>query len=115
MRISDWSSDVCSSDLLLPFGKPDGADRRARYELWKPFVLECIAAMIEKRAGGAVARGKEGRSREAAPRLQRKEAEFDQSEPEPAIALGQRDAGPALLAWEEHGRASGGERGCRYG
>src|SRR3546814_16244106 len=22
MRISDWSSDVCSSDLLLPIGEP---------------------------------------------------------------------------------------------
>src|SRR3546814_19701589 len=56
--------------------------------------------MIAKRAGCAVARGKEGRAREAAPSLQRKEAEFDQSEPEPAIALGQRDTGPALFACE---------------
>src|SRR3546814_19942617 len=24
MRFSDWSSDVCSSDLLLPFGAPAG-------------------------------------------------------------------------------------------
>src|SRR3546814_5907741 len=28
MRISDWSSDVCSSDLLAPFGRRIGADDR---------------------------------------------------------------------------------------
>src|SRR3546814_1819721 len=27
MRISDWSSDVCSSDLLLPFRRGDGRKR----------------------------------------------------------------------------------------
>src|SRR3546814_9365415 len=30
MRISDWSSDVCSSDLLLPFGLAM-ADREGRF------------------------------------------------------------------------------------
>src|SRR3546814_5829921 len=34
MRISDWSSDVCSSDLLLPSGRParwqPGGPRGAR-------------------------------------------------------------------------------------
>src|SRR3546814_8791512 len=29
MRISDWSSDVCSSDLLLPDEAPDGRPRLA--------------------------------------------------------------------------------------
>src|SRR3546814_2570247 len=28
MRISDWSSDVCSSDLLLPFRRRPGRPRR---------------------------------------------------------------------------------------
>src|SRR3546814_12316803 len=28
MRISDWSSDVCSSDLLLPAAVPSGAGER---------------------------------------------------------------------------------------
>src|SRR3546814_7623421 len=27
MRISDWSSDVCSSDLLILRSKPDGSSR----------------------------------------------------------------------------------------
>src|SRR3546814_3812736 len=30
MRISDWSSDVCSSDLLLRWGQFEAAERLAR-------------------------------------------------------------------------------------
>src|SRR3546814_11307264 len=33
MRISDWSSDVCSSDLSLPQRKPDPAPLRRAAEL----------------------------------------------------------------------------------
>src|SRR3546814_8670017 len=32
MRISDWSSDVCSSDLLQPFGRAETAEGMALVE-----------------------------------------------------------------------------------
>src|SRR3546814_4900646 len=46
MRISDWSSDVCSSDLLSDFANPekreDWADNRNMmvFQLWDPANLE---------------------------------------------------------------------------
>src|SRR3546814_19353361 len=36
MRISDWSSDVCSSDLTDPKGKPKKIADPTTYELLKP-------------------------------------------------------------------------------
>src|SRR3546814_17157947 len=50
MRISDWSSDVCSSDLLAPGlarNLDRGAHRQARF-----FRIPQIAFEIEDRTGG---------------------------------------------------------------
>src|SRR3546814_5221430 len=46
MRISDWSSDVCSSDLVRPYEK-DGRMKRAR------FTEEQIIGVLEEVEAGA--------------------------------------------------------------
>src|SRR3546814_1115910 len=48
MRISDWSSDVCSSDLI---GPRDDHDRNARAAGERPFEGQDIVA-IARRQGG---------------------------------------------------------------
>src|SRR3546814_3421708 len=40
MRISDWSSDVCSSDLREAAGLPDSGGADLRSELGGPLILE---------------------------------------------------------------------------
>src|SRR3546814_5945062 len=37
MRISDWSSDVCSSDLIYTQEMADAGARRIQYGVQKPF------------------------------------------------------------------------------
>src|SRR3546814_3748360 len=92
MRISDWSSDVCSSDRAaghrrlgpaqlavlesevaaddpLPLDKSDRPDRLARRPHGQPALLQRFVAMIEDRARGTEACGKEGHPRQAAARL----------------------------------------------
>src|SRR3546814_15762197 len=52
MRISDWSSDVCSSDLSDPFPKPfanDVAARAANNNALPPD----LSLMVKAREGGA--------------------------------------------------------------
>src|SRR3546814_19299352 len=45
MRISDWSSDVCSSDLQMMFAKQDGAVAAPTAALhFTPALLDAIAA-----------------------------------------------------------------------
>src|SRR3546814_4751718 len=44
MRISDWSSDVCSSDLARPFVYAGGDDAKAR-------ARDCLAAAMLYEAG----------------------------------------------------------------
>src|SRR3546814_7502436 len=76
MRISDWSSDVCSSDLHADFRRPDrgsllGADAAARRALFhlsagepvargtvdqSRFLARCAALEAAARAGLAAAR-----------------------------------------------------------
>src|SRR3546814_10008162 len=60
MRISDWSSDVCSSDLDATFGKPD---REARPKLKKIVQVversDTAQAQQGLREGSAVANGME--------------------------------------------------------
>src|SRR3546814_4285467 len=65
LRISDWSSDVCSSDLLPPAGRGSGAAGPA------PAQRRCAAALLRDRPGAfprrrtspaRPARGREGRS-----------------------------------------------------
>src|SRR3546814_18073197 len=52
MRISDWSSDVCSSDLFLDLDKALGADGQ-----WLPFASQLVAcypgAFVEVSSSGA--------------------------------------------------------------
>src|SRR3546814_4430375 len=60
MRISDWSSDVCSSDLAGEQGHGGGAGREAalhrqRFPHWIAFVLGEAEGVLARRAeGGAV-------------------------------------------------------------
>src|SRR3546814_10098368 len=54
MRISDWSSDVCSSDLLV--GNTDGGERRARFGKFVRF----RRTQISQRACGAPAAERTG-------------------------------------------------------
>src|SRR3546814_6309137 len=56
MRISDWSSDVCSSDLSNPFGRTDDNFRHgwtafywAWWISWSPFVGMFIARVSRGR------------------------------------------------------------------
>src|SRR3546814_6206211 len=45
MRISDWSSDVCSSDLLTSAGAPGSQDNRLRdSKAWAFFIRDTIKA-----------------------------------------------------------------------
>src|SRR3546814_9224366 len=50
MRISDWSSDVCSSDLRADRDRPDRRERRHR----------AVARMEGKAPAGAVVSGRNG-------------------------------------------------------
>src|SRR3546814_6365422 len=92
MRISDWSSDVCSSDLLSDAGvRPDGSGRRQR--------LASGRSDGRRRGDGACrALGEE----QGAELLRR------QRMPSP-------DDHAASHPCREHGRASGRERVCQYG
>src|SRR3546814_19542589 len=51
MRISDWSSDVCSSDLHFVFGSNDPAAAQAFYDA----VLPLLGFRRREAGGGAVA------------------------------------------------------------
>src|SRR3546814_15541842 len=52
MRISDWSSDVCSSDLVEVTGEEHGADVRLPDGIH--VILAPVAAHLEKQLGLAV-------------------------------------------------------------
>src|SRR3546814_1148815 len=61
LRISDWSSDVCSSDLLPTARPPDGArERRAASAHWRP--------VRRPRRQGAQRKGGRGTARMGRPR-----------------------------------------------
>src|SRR3546814_11420994 len=64
MRISDWSSDVCSSDLSLMFDVAGGALRRFRVELRRLLRPEIGARMAGETGPGfdALARRVAGRA-----------------------------------------------------
>src|SRR3546814_12215479 len=44
MRISDWSSDVCASDLTVGVRRPDNVQRVRRCADW---LLACVDQLIE--------------------------------------------------------------------
>src|SRR3546814_3115774 len=54
MRISDWSSDVCSSDLPAQLGG-GGTEHRHPVFLEQPDALGRIEAAVEEHHGGALA------------------------------------------------------------
>src|SRR3546814_19706330 len=55
MRISDWSSDVCSSDLALPCPLRDGAGSRADSAAARPTAFACPDRRPEPSPAGRVA------------------------------------------------------------
>src|SRR3546814_17488805 len=117
MRISDWSSDVCSSDLLA---------RRLRCDLQvKGGGIEVgvseqslddadVDAVLEQVGGKAVAQGVRPDALVDIGRLSRLDAD--------AVELAGADRGRGTLPREEpalrqqqNGRAAGRERVCQYG
>src|SRR3546814_16947305 len=92
MRISDWSSDVCSSDLLPAGRRTAGGGRVARHR----------AAARRDVQGRPLAQGNPGGVR-FPPAV---------GDGQPAVAL--RGMGGARAAGDQIGRASGRESGCQY-
>src|SRR3546814_10171446 len=91
MRISDWSSDVCSSDLTIlahPDHQADAEARRARY-LWVSENVNRARDLINEPANVVT--------------------------PDVIAALAGETARELELEVEEHGRASCGERVGLYG
>src|SRR3546814_4677951 len=73
MRISDWSSDVCSSDLLaagrgrVPWGHPTGRRGAGGVDgalFWRQLLSDAVAA--ERAADGAFQPGDRGAAHHAA-------------------------------------------------
>src|SRR3546814_10935406 len=99
MRISDWSSDVCSADLFERDLQPDGPRRR---------VEEKLAGLVQK----------ERRCRihivENVP-CEEVHRNMVVERREPDIAIDDRVAVIRERAEEEIGRASCRERVCKYG
>src|SRR3546814_3710458 len=78
-------------------GEGDGADRlAARKPRQQARLLRVVTVKLD-RLGSAEARRQERRAAERSPRLMRDQAEFDEAEIKPAIGLGKRKRGPALL------------------
>src|SRR3546814_16893916 len=46
MRISDWSSDVCSSDLPIPASAGEPRDVRPKASTWWAYPRECGGTMV---------------------------------------------------------------------
>src|SRR3546814_5025267 len=89
MRISDWSSDVCSSDLLLPGLDPIGDPEHVE--------------------------GLEARHPETRGRLPRQELQREDPQPDEVAAVDPLEAlGDHRADAEEIGRASCRERVCQY-
>src|SRR3546814_20195093 len=99
MRISDWSSDVCSSDLFLGAGQLGDGRRLAGARRR----LAGLPARIAPEAEGALA-------------LQQATARFGEAEAAVAADVEAEDAGGDPLAEDrEIGRASGRGEVCQYG
>src|SRR3546814_9798173 len=99
MRISDWSSDVCSSDLL---GKQGEYHARAHAAAEQGFAAACVAARITEAVSTLAANpiadtGMRARARSAAIAAGAATYHYDATFGKPAI-----------------GRASCRERVCKY-
>src|SRR3546814_17933668 len=103
MRISDWSSDVCSSDLLGLLGGQRGHVER---------IGDRTARQVGRHLLGDL-------QRHLLLRLRRRGAEVrcgdDRVEPEPPVLLGRLDGEDVEpRAADKSGRASWRERVCQY-
>src|SRR3546814_4751349 len=93
MRISDWSSDVCSSDLIdgqradLPIGMPVGKIGQGFvYRLQLGFEFFQIAAMVARqRTDNAGLAARDGQVHAAAQEHRRREGRQGQTVPKPLI------------------------------
>src|SRR3546814_19950220 len=109
MRISDWSSDVCSSDLIIDVGiERDIAslDAQPRVDRRKGVPLR-ISEVADPDIGGHVIvlhRTEPGRAGDAALNA------YEQRQP---VAEGTLDLTPGIN--REIGRATSRERGCQGG
>src|SRR3546814_10449853 len=102
MRISDWSSDVCSSDLILVVAACVAIATRAGHPALVPQIL--VEGGLAAAAGVAVfAVLRMGRWRGLAPHLQVR-----------AIACAAVAMAASQLTLLQIGRASCGERVCPY-
>src|SRR3546814_12398212 len=96
MRISDWSSDVCSSDLLRPRGLGLRGPRSGGEHLVEHGLCLALVGLLRERELGDQALPRLGQHPLLAGR-------------EPAVTL----AAPQV-AHDQIGRASGRERLCQY-
>src|SRR3546814_10186445 len=108
MRISDWSSDVCSSDLLALL---NGTQFSCSYALAGLFEAEALfrAALV---TGALSTEAAKGSDTPFDPRIHALRGHKGQIET--ADALRGLMAGSALRASHEIGRASCRERVCQY-
>src|SRR3546814_13558376 len=109
MRINDWSSDVCSSDLAGGAGEQGNGERRLRDEFDAGRAIRAPPVQWPVRDAGS--KGRHGRlRREAAGKLDRE------------IAFSSRRAGGEMRREDmarigfigQIGRASCRESGCQY-
>src|SRR3546814_16615734 len=117
MRISDWSSDVCSSDLVL-----ECVLARSRREPWE---VERLADLLDRRPDLVIEAAGQGPVREMAAAVLAAGCDLmlfsagaladPATEAELAKAVAKPGAGRMLLTPGEIGRASCRERVCQYG
>src|SRR3546814_10913105 len=120
MRISDWSSDVCSSDLIIPGDSVETLARRvqfAEHQLYPP----TLAACVTRERSPAYLRG---RVRELAMALPEADEVVSHGMPCFGIVKGKKfayftedhhgDGKIALLVKIKIGRAACRERVCQY-
>src|SRR3546814_14584237 len=114
MRISDWSSDVCSSDLLpgrFSLAEADeqqgGEQRRRVGERAQHLNVAMLGAVVPHEEGGADRTEAESEDRQPLHALR-----HHRRLPEQVTSKSQQRDGAAET---EIGRASCRERGCQYG
>src|SRR3546814_12571033 len=116
MRISDWSSDVCSSDLPVPPRAGRSLVFHLPQELAVDVAEQAVAVFDAVPALRLIGDGKLGAARQGADRLRFRQGLG------PNIGIAEQDkervifagCGPIDTGFGEIGRASCRERVCRY-